>query len=75
MQTALLLRAGLILLAAAGVAEAQEVPKTFQNPELEACKATGLLALKERSPTITDVLIDPDAVTIATATRRWKIPP
>jgi hypothetical protein len=67
MQTAFLLRAGLILLAAAGVAEAQEVPKTSQNPELEACKATGLLALKERSPTITDVLIDPDAVTIATA--------
>jgi hypothetical protein len=67
MQTAPLFRAGLFLLALAGAAEAQQVPKSSQSPELEACKATGLLALKERSPTITDVLIDPDAVTIAKA--------
>ena len=66
MQTALL-RAGLLLLALAGTAEAQEVPKTPPSPELEACKTTGLLALKERSPAITDLLIDPDGVTIAKA--------
>jgi len=52
MRTAL---SSLLCLALAGVAHAQEVPKTSQSPELEACKATGLLALKERSPTVTDV--------------------
>jgi hypothetical protein len=66
MQTALL-RAGLFLLAFAGTAAAQEVPKTPPSPELEACRTTGLLALKERSPAITDLLIDPDGVTIAKA--------
>ncbi|NNM72364.1 hypothetical protein [Enterovirga aerilata] len=60
-------RAGLFALAMTGAAQAQEVPRTPPNAELEACKTTGLLALKERSPAVTDVLIDPDAVTIAKA--------
>ncbi len=46
---------------------AQEVPKVPPSPELESCRTTGLIALKERNPTITDVLIDPDAVTVAKA--------
>ena len=67
MQIVSVFRVGLLVLALAGTAHAQEVPKTPPSPELEACKTTGLLALKERTPTITDVLIDPDAVTIAKA--------
>ena len=59
--------AALVLFSAIGAAQAQEVPRTPPNPELEACKTTGLVALKERSPAVTDVLIDPDAVTIAKA--------
>ena len=67
MQLRFPLQALLISLALIGAARAQEVPNTPPNPELEACKTTGLLALKERTPAIKDVLIDPDAVTIAKA--------
>ena len=59
--------AALFTVVLSGAALAQEVPRTPPNPELEACKTTGLLALKERSPSVTDLLIDPDAVTIAKA--------
>lgn len=58
------LAAALILSVAAA---AQQVPAKSPNPELDACKSTGLIALKERTPSITDVLIDPDGVTIAKA--------
>jgi hypothetical protein len=44
-----------------GVA-AQNLP-----PELEACRTTGLIALKERSPAITDISFDVDGMTIAKA--------
>ena len=50
-----------------GSAFAQQVPSTPLNPELDACKSTGLLALKERNSAVKDVLIDPDGVTIAKA--------
>jgi hypothetical protein len=46
---------------------AQQVPARTASPELEACKSTGLLALKERNSAVSDVLIDPDGVTIAKA--------
>ena len=36
-------------------------------PELEACRTTGLIALKERSPAITDISFDVDGMTIAKA--------
>ena len=67
MQFARFAHACLGLLALTGIAAAQEVPRTPPQPELEACKTTGLLALKERNPAITDLLIDPDAVSIAKA--------
>lgn len=51
----------------AGPAIAQEVPSKSANPEIEACKTTGLLALREKAPATKDLLIDPDAVTIAKA--------
>ena len=56
-----------VLCLAATVASAQEVPSKSPNPELDACRSTGLLALREKSPALKDVLIDPDAVTIAKA--------
>lgn len=37
------------------------------TPELEACRATGLLALTERNPAIKDVTFDLDSMTIAKA--------
>lgn len=37
------------------------------NPELEVCRATGLLALTERNPSIKDVTFDLDSMTIAKA--------
>lgn len=54
-------------LTVATAASAQQVPSRSANPELEACKSTGLIALKERSPSVKDVLIDPDGVTISKA--------
>lgn len=57
--------AGSLAVSTSGIA--QEVTAKSANPELEACKTTGLIALRERSPTLKDILIDPDAVTIAKA--------
>jgi hypothetical protein len=37
------------------------------NPELDACRSTGLLALRERNPSIKDVSFDVDGMTVAKA--------
>jgi hypothetical protein len=37
------------------------------SPELDACRSTGLIALKERNPSIKDVSFDVDGMTIAKA--------
>lgn len=50
-----------------GPAFAQEAPRRGPSPELDACRTTGLLALKERSPGVTDIVLDPDSTTIAKA--------
>jgi hypothetical protein len=49
-----------------GVAFAQEEQKSAnpETPEVDACRAAGLIALKETTPTIKDVAIDPDSVRI-----------
>ena len=55
-----------LLLAAAlcsGAAQAQAP----DDPEIAACKATGLVALKERSPSVKDVILDMDTLTVANA--------
>ena len=39
----------------------------FANPELEACRSTGLIALRERDPSIKDVTLDFDGMTVAKA--------
>lgn len=48
-----------------GLAEAQQQKSTNPDtPEVDACRASGLIALKETAPTIKDVEIDPDSVRI-----------
>jgi hypothetical protein len=37
------------------------------NPELDACRSTGLIALRERNPSIKDVSFDVDGMTVAKA--------
>ena len=37
------------------------------SPELDACRSTGLIALKEHNPSIKDVSFDVDGMTIAKA--------
>jgi len=41
----------------------------FANPELEACRSTGLIALRERDPSIKDVTLDFDGMTVAKANK------
>ena len=56
------------------VAQAQ----TFSSPEsaeLDACKATGLLALKQRSPSVKDLIIDEDSLTISNANTKIEATP
>lgn len=36
-----------------------------ETPEVEACRSSGLIALKERNSSIRDVFIDEDSLTIA----------
>lgn len=43
------------------------VPTAPEPPELQACKATGLLALQQRSPAIKDIVVDPDTLSITKA--------
>ncbi len=48
------------LAALAGPALAQQA-----SPELDACRASGLIALKQRQPAIKSVEIDPDTVSVS----------
>lgn len=65
----------LFIAATALPASAQQVPSRPPSPELEACKTTGLLALRERSPGVSDVLIDPDGAIVAKADTRVEDTP
>ena len=49
--------------ASIGIAEAQST----SGPEVEACQASGLIALKQRSPAIHDVIFEPETLSIAKA--------
>ena len=37
------------------------------NPEIAACKATGILALKEKSPAVRDMVLDMDTTIVSKA--------
>ena len=45
------------------------------NPELGACRATGLIALRERNPAIKDVSLDMDSMTVAKANTKVEDTP
>ena len=50
----------------AALLAATTLPASSQEtPEVEACRTSGLIALKERNPSIRDVFIDQDSLTIA----------
>ena len=38
-----------------------------QEPEVDACKATGLIALKEKNAAVKDIFLDPEGMTISKA--------
>ena len=61
------LAAAVALLALGATALAQETPKRGPSPELDACRSTGLIALKAKTPSLKDLVFDPDATTIAKA--------
>jgi len=63
-----------LLLAAvlcSGAAQAQ----TPIDPEIAACKATGLVALKERSPLVKDIILDMDTLTVSNANTKIEDTP
>ncbi len=45
------------------------------DPEIAACKATGLVALKERSPSVKDVILDMDTLTVSKANTKIEDTP
>jgi hypothetical protein len=45
------------------------------SPELEACRSTGLIALRERNPSIKDVSFDIDGMTVAKANTKVEDTP
>ena len=56
---------------------AQNAPVSAEvaNPELEACRSTGLIALRERDQSIKDVTFDIDGMTIAKANTKVEDTP
>jgi hypothetical protein len=52
------------LAATAAFAQQEQKSTNPDTPEVDACRATGLIALKEATPGIKDVAIDPDSVRI-----------
>ena len=60
---------GLFLLCAAaiGLAGAARAAETPEDPQVTACKATGLLAIQQRTPSVKAVILDADSLTIAKA--------
>ena len=68
------LRTATLLLAAvvcSGAAQAQ----TPNDPEIAACRATGLVALKERSPSVKDIILDMDTLTVSNANTKIEDTP
>jgi hypothetical protein len=49
------------------VAAIDRVSAQSATPELDACRSTGLIALRERNPSIKDVAFDVDGMTVAKA--------
>ena len=59
-----------------GAMAAQETPRNSPDgPEVEACRATGLIAIKERDPAVKEVFLDPDGITVAKANTKIEDTP
>ena len=52
---------GVAALAGASAARAAE------DPAVTACKSTGLIALKQKAPEITDLIVDPESLAVSSA--------
>jgi hypothetical protein len=59
-----------LIVTSVGPVQAQVV-----SPELEACRSTGLIALRERNPAIKDISFDVDAMTVAKANTKIEDTP
>jgi len=55
------------LLLAAVLCSATAQAQAPNDPEIAACKATGLVALKERSPSVKDIILDMETLAISKA--------
>ena len=62
-----------VLVTSAAVAASSALAQS--TTEAEACRTTGLLALKERNPSIKDVTLDLDGLTIAKANTKVEDTP
>ena len=51
------------------------VSAQIANPELETCRSTGLMALRERDPSIKDITFDVDGMTVAKASTKVEDTP
>ncbi len=55
------------LIAAAVAFTSDAFAQTAVDPAVTACKSTGLLALQERSPEVTDLVIDVESLAVSKA--------
>jgi hypothetical protein len=53
----------------------QDLAAQAATPELDACRSTGLIALRERNPGIKDVSFDIDGMTVAKANTKVEDTP
>jgi hypothetical protein len=63
------------LLLAAVLCSATAQAQAPNNPEIAACKATGLVALRERSPAVKDIILDMDTLTVSKANTKIEDTP
>jgi hypothetical protein len=53
----------------------QDLSAQVASPELDACRSTGLIALREKNPGIKDVSFDIDGMTVAKANTKVEDTP
>ena len=59
--------ASLLTLLASSTSALAQVADSPDSPELAACKATALVALKERSPSVRDIVFDMESLSVSKA--------
>jgi hypothetical protein len=71
-----ILAASALCMAAFSMAPATgALAQTPDDPEVAACKATGLLALKQTSPTIKDIVLDMETLIVSKANTKIEDTP